>query len=81
MGTRYIFLTLVDDKMQPLDQNPWGISNIKITDNVKPGAKITFKFQVNVPAQIGNYDLQFAMMEGKKTFGSPSKSVKVTVQK
>ena len=75
------FLMLVNDKMQPVNSNPWGIGNIKLPADVEAGSSVTLKFQVIAPLQPGTYTLQFGMTEKGEGFGNPTDLVEVTVMK
>lgn len=54
----------------PTDNNTWGLSRVYLSNFVLPGNNVTFAFTVTAPAQPGQYDFQWQMIqEALEIFG------------
>lgn len=66
----------------PRDNKTWGMSRVPIPqgEQVRPRDTYTFSFTVNAPAEPGNHDMQWQMVQdGKEWFGQMSEKLTITV--
>ncbi|MBX3475580.1 MAG: carboxypeptidase regulatory-like domain-containing protein [Planctomycetes bacterium] len=66
----------------PRDNTRWGMARVPLPDGteVRPGETWAFTFNVTAPAQAGNHDMQWQMVQdGREWFGQLTQKVKVTV--
>lgn len=66
----------------PRDNTRWGMARVPIATGteVRPGETYVFTFNVTAPAQAGNHDMQWQMVQdGREWFGQLTQKVKVNV--
>ncbi|MCB9933412.1 MAG: hypothetical protein H6841_08330 [Planctomycetes bacterium] len=67
----------------PQDNKTWGMNRVPIPQGqeVRPKDTFTFSFTVTAPANAGQYDMQWRMVQdGKEWFGQYSEKLRITVE-
>lgn len=70
-----------DPRMSATINNIWGINEIKIKKNVKPGKTYKFNFTITAPNEPGTYFFSWMMCTNSGTFGQGSEMKEITVTK
>lgn len=73
------WIVYTDPRMNARNNNSWGIDNIKIKKNVKPGRTYKFKFTVTAPSEPGIYFFSWIMCNSEGTFGLGSEMQQISV--
>lgn len=66
----------------PRDNTRWGMARVPLPDGteVRPGETYVFTFNVTAPAQAGNHDMQWQMVQdGREWFGQLTQKLKINV--
>jgi hypothetical protein len=75
------WIVYTDPRMNARNNNVWGIDNIKLKKNVKPGKSYTFKFKVTAPQEPGIYFFGWILCSDEGNFGMGSETVQINVMK
>ena len=73
------WIIYTDPRMNARNNNVWGIDNIKLKKNVKPGKSYTFKFEVTAPQEPGIYFFGWMLCKNDGTFGIGSEAAQINV--
>jgi hypothetical protein len=68
------------DSLLNIENNNLKYTKVDLTEDVKPGAEVTFNFVVRAPNAPGEYEYQWSMLHGDTYFGQRSQKYTVSVR-
>jgi len=80
-GNNTPVLVYVDTRMNPENNNVWGVNNIPLQQStVEVNGPGVFQFTITAPKTPGKYNFQWQLSSNGMLFGYPSTSTEITVK-